>query len=98
VSGTWQEAAERLRQQINNSRLVVVGSQRTQVETRPLFAVGQSVTFSEGRTRRPRRGYVEAVHPIPGWPPEYDVQIVHRDGTTGRVTRKFQSELEADRA
>jgi hypothetical protein len=60
------------------------------------FELGDRVQFVEGRTRRPRRGFIHEIYPVQGWPDEYDVQLLKRNGGAGRITRKFQSELERD--
>lgn len=60
------------------------------------FQRGDRVGWCEGRTRRPCVGVVLAVHVERGWEdtPQYDVQLLKRDGTPGRVTRRWHSELE----
>ena len=62
-----------------------------------MFSPGQRVSWREGRTQRPRRGVVEQVRPVDGWPSEYDVRPLRKDGRPAKEVRlKFESELEGE--
>ena len=62
------------------------------------FNPGQLVAWREGRTRRPRQGVVEKVRPVEGWPSEYDVRPLRKDGRPAKELRmKHESELEAEK-
>ena len=65
-------------------------------ELGPTFAEGQTVTWTEGRTRRPARGIVLDIRGETGFPPVYLVQVLKKTGAMARITTKHQSELEAD--
>lgn len=44
------------------------------------YPLGSQVSWREGLSARPRTGTVEAMHQQPGWPAEYDVRPLKRDG------------------
>lgn len=59
------------------------------------YPVGLRVRWCGGRTRRESTGLIEAVHQEPGWPAEYDVRVLWKDGRPGvQVQRRHHSELE----
>jgi hypothetical protein len=90
-------AAERLRRAVFTGVPVVISSPPA-LSITPRFEKGQRVHWYEGRTRKLRRGFIQTVYPVPGWPHEYDVQLLRRDGSAGRISRKYQSQLEVSDA
>lgn len=61
------------------------------------FKVGDQVNWLEGRTQRQKYGLVEQVHELEGWPAEYTVRPLKKNGNPGKLTRRlYESELEAD--
>lgn len=65
------------------------------VDVPAAYPVGARVRWCGGRTRRESTGLIEAVHQEPGWPAEYDVRVLWKDGRPGaQVQRRHHSELE----
>ena len=58
------------------------------------FPLQTRVSWQEGRTGRAREGVIEAIHQQDGWPAEYEVRPLRRDGTLGKqVQKRHHSEL-----